>query len=513
MPTFGRSFADAMDPGGIDVYKLLKFKPNQVQQVFLDATEDEVLFAGGRGGGKTRALVMLAVLLCIRYAGIRVLVIRRSYPQLKATIVAELAKIGFAKRLGAVWNGTEMELRFPNGSTLRCGYIDSLADTAQYQGQEFQVLMVDELGLMIPEALPILRESLRSSNKAIPIRWLRATANPGGPSHAFVRSHFIQATDDGHKVITDDVGRTTRFIRSSVYDNKEHVGKYIKILEGIEDPARRASMLGGSFDAFAGQVFQEFDATRHIVPRKDVNIPADWRRFAGIDYGSSAPWAVLWCARDNDGRLWAYREMYSRGLSPSEQARRILEAERKARETHVVHYIDPSMKAPVHAQGLSFQQMYAVEGLWTTLADNNRLAGWQSVHSYLAEGPICPFHSVQRDRDEWRGDTCPKFHIVSDACPNLVRTLPALPYDPVNVEDVDTKSDDHIADAARYLMHSLAGGLSSIVEWDNGSDVKALDGSDLRLPMGAVAIAYEDTFDAHVRRVDAPGSAAEDYLY
>ena len=90
----------------------------------------------------------------------------------------------------------------------------------------------------------------------------------------------------------------------------------------------------------------EFDPTRHIVgPRKDVHIPAEWRRFAGIDYGFAAPWAVLWAALDNDGRLWAYREFYERGVSPADQARRILEAEAKARETGVTHWIDPSTAA------------------------------------------------------------------------------------------------------------------------------------------------------------------------
>lgn len=509
----GRFIADAMDPGGIDVFARLRFKPTPKQQQFLDATEDEVLFAGGRGGGKTKALVMLAIFLCIVYPGIRVLIVRRSYPQLRAVVVGELAKVGFAKRLGANWNSSEMELRFPNGSLIKCGYVDSLADTAQFQGQEFQCLMVDELGLLIPEALGILRESLRSSNPAVPIRWLRATANPGGPSHALVRAHFIDATDDGRKVITDDQGRTTRFIRSSVYDNVQHVGKkYVAILEGIQDPARRAAMLGGSFDSFFGQVFQEWDATRHIVgPRKDVRIPRQWRRYVGIDYGFSAPWAVIWLAIDNDGRAWAYREMYERGLSPAEQARRILEAEAKAGETAVVHYIDPSTAAQVHAGAPSIQEMYAAEGLGTAPADNNRLAGWQAVHAFLAEGPLCPFHAAQRERDEWRGDTCPRLHVLEGSCPALVRTLPALPYDPVRVEDVDTKADDHVADALRYALHSLSRGPSLIEFGHDEAPPKALDGSPMLLPLGRLAIAYEHTFDAVVLRADE--NVGDDYLY
>ncbi len=504
-----KALRQTIDPRSIDVFGKLGYKPTPKQCEFHEAKEDEVLFAGGRGGGKTRALVMEAIRLCSHYPGIRVLVIRRSFPQLRATVVAELAKVGFAKRLGAVWNSTEMELRFTNGSLLKAGYIDALSDTAQYQGSEWQALLLDEMGLLVPEALPILRETLRTSNPAIPVRWLRATANPGGPSHAYVRSHFVDATDDGRKVITDEHGRTTRFIRSSVYDNVRHVGtSYVRILEGIEDTARRKSMLDGDFNAFFGQVFQEWDARRHIVgPRHLVHIPPSWRRHAGIDYGFAAPWAVVWVAIDADGRAWAYREAYERGLSPTEQAQRILAIERAANESDVVHWIDPATAAKVHAGAPSIADMYGAEGLGTAPADNNRLAGWQAVHQYLAEGPICQFHTAMRQRDEWRGDTCPRLHVVEGTCPNLVRTLPALPYDPIRVEDVDTKADDHLADALRYALHSLSGG-SSIIEYDDDEPGTGLDGRTLALQLGRFAIDPAHTFAAAVRQTanddDAP---------
>jgi hypothetical protein len=401
-----------------------------------------------------------AIRLCSCYPGLRCLIIRRSFPQLRNTVIAELAKRGFGRRLGCKWNGTELELRFTNGSLLKCGYVDSLVDTAQYQGTEWQAIIIDELGLLVPEALPILRETLRSSNPAVPVIGIRATANPGGPSHTYVKTHFVDATDDGHKVVTDEQGLTTRFIRASVHDNPHIDRKYLRRLEGIEDPARRKAMLDGDFSAFAGQVFQEWSADRHIVgPRKDVHIPAGYRRFCGIDYGFSAPWAVLWAAVDQDGRMWAYREMYERNLSPSEQARRIIDAERKAGEQYVTHWIDPSTQAKIHAEAPSILEMYYAEGLGCIPADNERLSGWQTVHSYLAEGPICLFHAALRERDLWRGETCPKFHVVEGTCPNLVRTLPNLPYDPARVEDVDSKSEDHIADATRYLCAGVGGGL------------------------------------------------------
>jgi hypothetical protein len=468
-----RVLHEQITPASIDVFAKLRWKPTARQLEFHQASEDSVLFGGSRGGGKTACAVLEAIRLCSCHPGIRVLVIRRSFPQLKNTIVAELAKRGFGRRLGCKWNGTDLELHFTNGSLLKCGYVDSLVDTSQYQGTEWQVLVIDELGLLVPEALPILKETLRSSNPAVPVIGIRATANPGGPSHTYVKSHFVDATDDGHKVVTDEQGLTTRFIRASVYDNPHIDRKYLRRLEGIEDPARRKAMLNGDFSAFAGQVFEEWSAERHIVgPRKDVHLPAEWRRFAGIDYGFAAPWAVLWAAVDQDGRMWAYREMYERNLSPSEQARRIIDAERKAGEKYVIHFIDPSTQAKIHATAPSVMEMYYSEGLPVVPADNERLAGWQTLHSYLAEGPLCQFHAALRERDEWRGDTCPKFHVIEGTCPNLVRTLPNLPYDPARVEDVDTKAEDHLADAARYLAAGVGGGLrpGMSVPWATADD-------------------------------------------
>ena len=43
----------------------------------------------------------------------------------------------------------------------------------------------------------------------------------------------------------------------------------------------------------------------------------------------------------------------------------------------------------------------------------------------------------------------PGLQIMSN-CRNLIRTLPALPYDETKVEDVDTDAEDHAYDCLRY---------------------------------------------------------------
>ena len=422
-PTADRALARALHetitPAAVDALGKLRWKPTAKQLAFHNATEDEVLFGGSRGSGKTACAVMEAIRLCSCYPG---LPRPRHPPQLSTTeehrhrrAPPSVASPASSERC---WNGTDLELRFTNGSMLKCGYVDSLVDTAQYQGTEWQAIVIDELGLLVPEALPILRETLRSSNPAVPVIGIRATANPGGPSHTYVKTHFVDATDDGRKVVTDEQGLTTRFIRASVRDNPHIDRKYLRRLEGIEDPARRKAMLDGDFSAFAGQVFQEWSADRHIVgPRRTSTCQPNGAGSAGLIM-ASVPFGRVYgrAATGTDASGPTARCTSATCRLPSRRAR-ILAAEAKAGEKYVGHFIDPSTVAKVHATAPSVLEMYWAEGLPAIPADNERLSGWQTLHSYLAEGPICPWHAALRHRDEWRGDTCPRVHAIEGTCP------------------------------------------------------------------------------------------------
>ena len=41
---------------------------------------------------------------------------------------------------------------------------------------------------------------------------------------------------------------------------------------------------------------------------------------------------------------------------------------------------------------------------------------------------------------------------VFRTCRHFIRTIPALVYDESNVEDVDTRQEDHIYDECRYVL-------------------------------------------------------------
>ena len=438
-----------------DVFGLLGYVPTPKQQEFHAATEFDVLYGGAAGGGKTKALLMDALRDCDMYPGLRVGAFRRSYPELKESLIAELAQVGFAKALGASWNGTEYELRFANGSLIMFRYAKSIQEATRRQGGQYQKLLFDERTLTPPEVVSFLESRLRSGRRDIPVLGIRSGTNPGGSGHGAVKTRYIKPTNYGEKVVIDVRGRTVRFIPSKLSDNPHVNPEYAQDLQAL-DGKLRSAFLDGDWDVFAGQMFPELKRDRHVI--EPVTLPASWKRYNGLDWGYSAPWAVLWAAVDEDGRVWLYREIYRRGVGEADQAKQILEAE--APGEHVaVRFADDAMWA-TRGDAKAIAEVYADNGVHLTQAGKgagSRVTGWQRVRSYLKEGPACPHHRAQG----W--DTCPNLHIFSTV-PELFRELSDLPHatkgDP---EDADTTADDHASDGLRYLLTNLGTGPEMVI--------------------------------------------------
>lgn len=283
-------------------------------------------------------------------------------------------------------------------------------------------------------------------------RPVASPANPGGLSHSAVKARYIDATDYGKKVITDDGGRTVRFIPSSMLDNPHLDEGYRQRLMAMPEPMRSA-MRDGNWDVFAGMAFPDFHRDRILVPPFEV--PEEWDRFAGVDYGWRAPSAVLWGAKDQDSRLWLYAELTMRQTAEREQAQRILAMERG--QDIQVRAADPAMWGRT-GSALPPAKQFALEGCALRKADNDRLGGKARIHTYLAEAPPCAHHRALG----WT--TCPSLHILDTMCPELVRTMPALPVDPHRPEDCDTNGEDHHVDALKYLLLSIGTAPSMIFD-------------------------------------------------
>lgn len=422
------------------------------QEQFHRATEDAVLYGGSAGGGKSAALVAESIRVAVRYPGIRVLVLRRSYDELAESIYPEYRRFNWAEVLGGKWNKTDKEITFPNGSLIRLRYMETSDDASRRQGGAYQLLLVDELTLMPPGVVAtIANERLRSAH-GVPVLGLRASSNPGGASHGEVKSRYVDATEQGTKVCTDDNGLTVRFIKAKATDNPYLDEGYYRRLDAIPDPARRAAMRDGDWGQFAGQMFGELRWERHTCD--PIELPVSWKRYMGVDWGFAKPWAVCWAAVDPDGRVWMYREIYQTGVGETDQALKILASE-DDHEYIAARWADDSMWNKL-GDARPIADVYAANGVMLTPAGKSsvsRIHGWQRWHSYLEEAPACPMHRAE----PFRWETCPKVHMFR-TLPKMWWELSNLPHSPRgNPEDADTAAPDHLCDASRYLLVNLGG--------------------------------------------------------
>ena len=419
------------------------FEPNEGPQMqFLASSEREVFYGGARGGGKSYAMLIDPLRYCDK-ANHRALLIRRSMPELRDMINHSQRLYGQAYP-GAKWREQEKEWRFPSGARIEFGYAENLTDVLRYQGQSYTWIGIDELPQYpTPEIYNFLRSSLRSVDPDIPV-YMRATGNPGNVGSLWVKEMFVDPSEpnkafDVH--IDTIAGRksiTRRFIPAKLQDNPYlmQTDDYMIMLSSLPE-VQRKQFLEGDWSAFENSAFPEFDMSVHVV--QPFDIPSNWLRFRTCDWGYSSAACVLWIAVDFDNNFWVYREHYTQRVTADVFARQVMEKE----HNEYIRYgiLDSSTWAKRGDAGPSIAETMIREGCKWRPSDRSprsRVAGKLELHRLLT-----------KDLDTGQ----PKLKVFSN-CTNLVRTMPMLPVDKNNPEDVDTHAEDHAYDALRYGVMS-----------------------------------------------------------
>ena len=373
----------------------------------------------------------------LRYAHIaehRALILRRSMPELRELIdkSRELYPKAF---LGSKFREVDKIWKFPSGATIQFSFLEKDADVYRFQGQAYSWIGFDEITHLPTEfAWNYLASRLRTTNPLIQT-YMRCTANPGGSGAAWVKKRYIEPTPPNETFMGKD-GVSRKFIPALLQDNPYLADTdYLKMLESLP-PVQRRQLLEGNWDINEGCAFVEFDAEKHIIPPFDI--PPNWSRLKGVDYGYAAESAVIWAAVDpNDDTLIIYRELYQKGLTGEDLAERITIYEEN--DAHSISgVLDTSAWNRTGYTGPTIGEILVRAGHKLRPADKNRLAGKVQIHERLKPNKM---------------DGRPKMQIFN-SCPNLIRELQTIPVDKNRPEDVDTKAPDHAYDALRYLIMS-----------------------------------------------------------
>lgn len=467
----------------------------------LTTAANEILYGGAAGGGKSHLMRVLAILLCSMVPGLQVYIFRKHYGDLYKNhmegagsfpeLLWPLVKCGLCKI-----NLSRNEIVFWNRAKIHLCHLQYEKDLMKYQGAEIHVLLMDELTHFSEKEYRFLRNRVRLGGLEIPegdlvpgvslrekLPLILCGSNPGSIGHVWVKRTFVDYAAPLEVVRTrkKDGGMLRTYIPARLDDNPTLLTNdpdYIDRLEGLGDPALVKAMKDGDWNIVAGGAIDDVWSDRLILPR--FKIPKGWKLDRSFDWGSSHPFSVGWWAESNgeevelirhqyeEGKLVEYKERWSfppgsliriaewygakeiglnegLKLSASEIAKGIIEREKILRDQG---WISSDVR-PGPADGQIYQ---TVQKDVDTIAD--KMAKHKIRWIKADKSPGSRINGLELLRERMKNEEGPGIYFMSN-CRAAIATLPVLPRDEKNTEDVDTKAEDHLYDDVRYRV--LAG--------------------------------------------------------
>lgn len=429
---------------------LLEGTPNKKQEEFFLSEKRHIAYGGARGGGKSWAMRRKFVLLCLRYPNLRCLLLRRTLPELRENHQLPLQKelYGFVK-----YNSDEKSFTFPNGSRIRLGYCDTEADVYQYQGQEYDVIGLEEATHFTESQKDFLITCNRSTRTDFKPR-MYYTSNPGNVGHVWFKRLFIDREYRNNERPED-----YEFIQALVYDNDilmQTNPEYVTALENLPEDMKKA-MLYGDWNVFEGQFFQEFNSVYHVV--KPFDIPNNWELYTTLDYGLDKCACYL-IAQSPDNHFYVIDEIYESDLIVSDAAKKILEMEHKWLQPDInpgrsirMRVAPPDLWNRDATTGKSAFDLFYENGVNWAKGNNDRINGWLALKEMLKVVEV-----KDQETNKLVGDCQLK---IFNTCTNLIRTLPQLQHDEVKRNDVAKQPHEitHAGDSIRiFALYWIGGG-------------------------------------------------------
>lgn len=449
------------------------------QSLALSTDATETLFGGAAGGGKSHLMRAAALKWGMDIPGLQVYLFRRIRKDLISNHMEGVT--GFPTLLSRLVNAGQArivkdEIRLPNQSKIHLEYCQHERDVVKYDGYEMHVILVDELTHWTEYMYRYLRGRSRMNEnmkQRVPeplagcFPRILCGTNPGGLGHHWVKETFRPDMPFVlRKQPKKEGGKLRQFIPSRLEDNPSlDREEYTATLSGLGDPALVRAKLDGDWDVVAGSMFG--DVWRNALHTCDAfAIPKGWKLWRGGDDGFAAPSAIYWLTQDPDTKtIYVIDELYRAGMLPELSAERTLEKDAKiqmlgayAARDHNREMLSGIMDSAafVSNDGKSDRQGQKVESRGDQM--NRMGCNWKPASKPPGSRVqrVQNFHRLlARNKQDWRAR--PGI-IFFRNCKDAIRTIPTLPRDPHNPDDVDTDAEDHAFDGVTYGLQWVSSG-------------------------------------------------------
>ena len=424
--------------------------PKQLQ--FYRARTMFIAYGGAKGGGKTHAVRTKAFGGALMNPGIRILVMRQTYPALEENHITPMRRMA-AKTGAATYNGTTHMLTFVNGSTIRFGHWSGEDSEDEYNGQEYDWVFIDEATQFSERAFNYLGGLLRGASP-IPKR-MYLTCNPGGVGHNWVKRLFIDREyhNDPDDPEMNENPEDYTFIFATVEDNThmlEHSPNYLKNLAQMPEDVRRAYRYG-DWTTLGGGYFKEFQTVTHV--RKPFQIPNHWLKYRSFDYGLDM-FACIWWAIDSDGRAWAYREVEKKGL-PIQEAAKLCLQNSPPNEKIEATLAPWDMWSRTKESGKTMASLWLENGIPIIQSPRDRVHGHMAMKTMMAPMPLKDPYVLSLYPEGQKPATLPGLMMFSGLS-KVIKDIQEIQADEKNPNDCAKMPHEitHSVDAARAFAAS-----------------------------------------------------------
>lgn len=495
------------------VFNPNEWRPEPKQELFLSIPTSikEAFYGGGAGSGKSDVLLLYGIVhRWHEHPKFKQVFMRRTFPELRNEIIPRSREL--YRKFGATLNKTEMCWTFPRpdqlgtgtstkfgphneGAMIFLGHCENEDDVHQYDTMQICLYTPDELTSITEWIYTYItfQRNRAPRDSGLP-SITRAAGMPGGIGHTWTYKRFIKPFPKGGKIIVGRGGNKRIYIHSTLEDNKHIDPTYKQSLQGITVDAERKAKLYGDWDAYQGQVFDEFRDRKfedepanaiHVIP--EFTIPSWWPRIVIGDWGFAAMTWVGYAAISPTKRVYIYREQHWIKTKIAEWA------------PEVKYYIDKESPRLIRfcksagqdrGQEHTIQEQISTElGQDVELSNNtpgSRVAGKLLIHEYLRwkakpmneleigeyndeyamwimrNRGMAEYKSYMNSFNEQEPEmNLPKLQIFAGACPVLVEAIKACSYDKPKsgkpAEDIAEFEGDDPIDGLRYLVDAAEG--------------------------------------------------------